>query len=405
MKEKIAFVCQRYGLEVNGGSEAYCLQLAEKLKAYYDVTVYTTCALSYTTWANSYPTGEVDINGVHVKRYAVEKERNQEIFNKISSLVYAEGHTDGEELQWIEEQGPYCPELLDVLDREHTRYRVVFFMTYLYYLSAAGLPRGYKNAALIPTLHDELPAHLRYYDAVFAAAKGLAWNTEEEKAYACKRFPCVRAIPGVMTGIGLTEPDNPLPDLPGELTGKTYLVYAGRIDESKGCGEMFAFFRRYKQERGGELKLVLMGKPVMEIPEDPDIISLGFVSEEMKFAVIREAFALVLFSRFESLSMVVLESMLMERPVLVTGKCEVLKGHCIRSGAGLYFDNYPEFEGCLRWLQEHPEAYQKMRRLGKEYVQRNYSWDAILGQYRKLISDVFPPVKENKELLHVVENE
>lgn len=403
--DRIAFVCQRYGLEVNGGSELHCRQLAEKLTAFYDVTVYTTCALQYTTWENVFSAGNEDINGVHVKRFSVEKQRNKETFDKLSSRIFAKDHTDGEEQQWIDEQGPYCPELLDVLDREHTRYRVVFFMTYLYYLSAAGLPRRYENAALIPTLHDEPPAHLRYYDAVFAAAKGLAWNTEEEKTFAEKRFPAVRNTPGIMVGVGIEGPVGELPALPSVLGGKKYLVYAGRIDESKGCGEMFAFFRRYKQEHGGDLKLVLMGKPVMEIPEDPDIISLGFVSEEMKFAVMREAFALVLFSRFESLSMVVLESMLMERPVLVTGKCEVLKGHCIRSGAGLYFDNYPEFEGCLRWLQEHPEAYQKMRRLGKEYVQRNYSWDAILGQYRKLISDVFPPVKENKELLHVVENE
>ena len=191
--------------------------------------------------------------------------------------------------------------------------------------------------------------------------------------------------PQVLIGAGIDKPAEALPEIPEEIRGKRYLVYAGRIDESKGCGEMFDYFLRLKKEQGSDLKLVLMGKPVMKIPEDPDIIPLGFVSEEMKFAVMKEAFALLLFSHFESLSMVVLESMLMGRPVLVSGKCEVLKGHCIRSGAGLYFDFYQEFAGCVRWMEEHPEAYRTMRESGIRYVKENYSWDVITEKYHALI--------------------
>ena len=336
---KIAFVCQRYGLEVNGGSELYCMQTAELLAKYYDVTVYTTCALDYTTWKNHYPAGEETIHGVRVKRYPVARERSQDSFDRISAKVLSgPNHTDREEIQWIEEQGPVSTEVLRALQEEHKQYRVVFFMTYLYYLSATGLPMGFENAVLIPTLHDEPPVYLRAYDKVFEATKALLWLTPEEQAFAFKRFPFVKDKPQVLIGAGIDKPAEALPEIPEEIRGKRYLVYAGRIDESKGCGEMFEYFLRLKKEQESDLKLVLMGKPVMKIPKDPDIIPLGFVSEEMKFAVMKEAFALLLFSHFESLSMVVLESMLMGRPVLVSGKCEVLKGHCIRSGAGLYFD-------------------------------------------------------------------
>ncbi|MBQ6287753.1 MAG: glycosyltransferase family 4 protein [Clostridia bacterium] len=383
---KIAFVCQRYGLEVNGGSELHCRQLAEKLAALYDVTVYTTCALDYTTWANHYAEGEETINGIKVKRYPVAKGRVQESFDRISAKVFSgAGHSDAEEKQWLEEQGPYCPAVLEAVAKEHGEYRAVFFMTYLYYLTATGLPMGFPNAMLIPTVHDEPPVYLRHYEKVFAAAKRICWNTEVEKAFATKRFPVIRNTPGIMVGVGIDGPQGELPELPEELRGKRYLVYAGRIDESKGCGEMFDFFLRLKKEQKSDLKLVLMGKPVMKIPEHPDIIPLGFVSEEMKFAVMKEAFALVLCSRFESLSMVVLESMLMGRPVLVTEKCAVLKEHCIRSGAGLYFDFYQEFAGCVRWMEEHPEAYQTMRESGVRYVKENYSWDVITEKYHAMI--------------------
>ena len=324
-KEKIAFVCQRYGLEVNGGSELHCRQLAEKLAGYYDVEVYTTCAIDYVTWKNEYRPGTEEINGVTVHRFLNARQRDQQSFDQISQRVFANSaHSDGEETTWIEEQGPVCPELLDELAKRHLEYKAVIFMTYLYYLTAKGLPMGFENALLIPTVHDEPPVHLRYYDRVFSAAKGIIWNTPEERAFAERRFPKIRNTPGILAGVGVDVPEGQLPEIPEDLRSVPYITYAGRIDESKGCGEMFRYFEVYKRQYGGALKLVLMGKAVMDIPKYPDIISLGFVSDETKFAVMASAKALVLFSQFESLSIVVLESMMMGRPVLVNGKCEVL---------------------------------------------------------------------------------
>lgn len=386
MKDKIAFVCQRYGLEVNGGAELYCRQMAEKLAAVYDVEVFTTCAIDYVTWKDEYQPGIETINGVTVHRYRVDKERKQKPFNKISERVFGNpGHTDAEEEIWIDEQGPVCSKLLEDLNRVHLEYKAVIFMTYLYYLTVKGSAYHFENAILIPTVHDEPPVYLRCYDDVFGSAKGIIWNMPEEKAFAEKRFPYICGKPGTMAGIGVDVPAKPFPELPEELAECDYVVYAGRIDESKGCGEMFRFFRAYKEQYGGDLKLALMGKAVMDIPDAPDIVNLGFVSDEMKFKVMQEAKALLLFSRFESLSMVVLESMTMGRPVIVNGKCEVLKGHCIRSNAGLYFDNYPEFAGCLKYLLSHEEVYEAMRLNGKKYVTENYQWDVIIERIQSLV--------------------
>ena len=59
-----------------------------------------------------------------------------------------------------------------------------------------------------------------------------------------------------------------------------YVLYAGRIDESKGCKELFEFWDKYKTNTANELALVLIGRTQMDIPERKDIVHLGFVGEE-----------------------------------------------------------------------------------------------------------------------------
>ena len=178
MAKRIALVNQRYGLEVNGGSEQYCRQLAEKLKEIYDVEVITTCALDYTTWEDHYPEGVSEINGVTVRRFSCERSRNKKEFDKLSEKVLCTEHTDEEEREWINAQGPYCPKAVEYLREHYGDYHVVIFTTYLYYLSAYGLSDGrIKNAFHLPTAHDEAPVYLRHYKSVFENPKGIIYLT------------------------------------------------------------------------------------------------------------------------------------------------------------------------------------------------------------------------------------
>jgi hypothetical protein len=66
---KIAFVIQRYGAEVLGGSEHLCRLVAERLSGNHDVDVLTSCARDYVTWRNEYPEGADRIRGVYLGRF------------------------------------------------------------------------------------------------------------------------------------------------------------------------------------------------------------------------------------------------------------------------------------------------------------------------------------------------
>ena len=128
MKRKLAFVVQRYGLEVNGGAELLSRQLVEHLQQQYDIEVLTTKAIEYTTWKNEY-TNDVDvINGVTVRRFGVDKPRDLNRFGKFSGKVIGNPeHTMEQEEQWFEMQGPHVPELIDYIKDHADDYEAFIF--------------------------------------------------------------------------------------------------------------------------------------------------------------------------------------------------------------------------------------------------------------------------------------
>ena len=390
--KRIALVNQRYGLEVNGGSEYYTRLIAERLTAEFEVDVITTKALEYTTWENYYKADEEDINGVHVLRFPVEKLRAKD-FNEFNGRYLNSGvanyNVETEE-KWFEKQGPFAPAAINYIRENKDKYDIFIFVTYLYYLTVKGLPEVAEKSILIPTAHEEPFIHFKTYENFFKLPKAFVFLTDEEKALVQGLFDC-KDKPCRVMGTGVEVPCEP------DETGfrskygieGDYSIYVGRIDEGKCCPELFRYFQEYRKRRpGSSLKLVLMGKPVCEIPKDNDIISLGFVSEEDKFSGISGAKCLVLPSAFESLSISVLEAMTLSVPVIVNGVCEVLKGHCVKSNGGLYYTDYFEFEGVLDYIFSHPEEYSIMRRNAKAYIDSNYRWEVIMRNFSEMINHI-----------------
>ena len=390
MKKKILFVVQRYGLEVNGGAELHCRQLAERLKDEYDVSVLTTCAIDYVTWKNEYKEGIEHINGVKVIRKKVDFERNQKKFNKISAKLNNEKDNINLGIEWQEAQGPHSSELIKYLEDHKDNYDVIIFLTYLYYTTYFGLKVAPEKSILIPTAHDEPPIYYSIFNETFNLPKAILYSTTTERDFVNKRFKN-DYIESDIVGLGVDVNEN-AQDIDLEKTfgiKDDYVVYIGRIDESKGCKEMFEYFLEYKKAYGSNLKLVLAGKSAMEIPRNKDIVTLGFVSEDEKVNLIRKSKLLILPSKFESLSLSTLEAMYLKVPVLLNGKCEVLKQHAILSNGGLYYENKWEFIETLDYLIKNFEITERMGENGRRYVDKYYKWDAIIKKLKEAIKYVY----------------
>lgn len=387
MKKRIALVNQRYGLEVNGGSELYTRLIAERLAERYEVDVITTKALDYTKWENYYTCDREVINGVNVLRFDVERQRASD-FDSFNAQLFADNGGIQDQLTWFVKQGPYAPGAISYIKENKDNYDVFIFVTYLYFLTVFGLPEVYEKAIFIPTAHEEPYIHLDLVKPLFNLPAAFVYLTEEEKKLVNRLFNN-GSIKNDVMGTGVDVPEKLSPDSFKKKYGvEDYVVYVGRIDHGKNCPELFEHFLKYKQRRGGNLKLVLMGKPVCEIPESEDIISLGFVSEEDKFNGIAGSKLLILPSKYESLSISVLEAMAIGVPVLVNGICDVLKGHCIKSNAGLWYDDYEDFEKTLELLTKPSPEYDEMCRNAVKYVNDNYRWDVIMDKFYRLIEEI-----------------
>lgn len=386
MRPKICFVVQRYGLEVNGGAELQCRQMAEHILKYCDVTILTTKAIDYMTWKDEYTADEEEINGVRVLRFGVDQPRDISYFNEVNKKFEETLHTTPEqEQEWVDAQGPLASKLIDYIREQRDEYDVFVFFTYLYYQTVMGVPLVKDKAIVIPEAHDEPFLRMKIYDNVFRGPKAFFFNTEEERRLVHKKY-YNHYIRDDLGGVGIEIPETVSGRAFKEKYGLTdYIVYVGRIDEGKNCPALFSDFIQYKKEHPSDLKLVLMGKEVIPVPKHEDIVSLGFVSDEDKFNGIAGSQLLVLPSRFESLSMVVLEAFYLDVPVLVNGECEVLKAHCQKSDGGLYYIGSEEFEAMLSYLMTHPDERALMGKNGHCYAEEKYHWDSVVGRLHDLI--------------------
>jgi glycosyltransferase involved in cell wall biosynthesis len=382
-RRRVACVIQRYGLEVNGGAELLCRWTAEHLNRHVDVEVITTCAVDYERWSNVYPPGPSEVNGVAVRRFKVDRARDLRRFDQITRQVLSDTAGLDDQLEWMRQQGPLSSGLLRYLASERDRFDAFIFFTYLYATTFLGLPLVKDKAVLVPMAHDDPFIRLDIFRSLFEWPKFMAFLTAAEQRLVRRVFDDGGAVPSSVVGTGIDVPDEVRGDRFREKHGLRgeFVVYAGRIDESKNVQELFDFFLSFRAGYAGNLKLVVMGKGTYPIPRHPDIVPLGFISEEDKFDGLQAASVLILPSRYESLSIAVLEAWRVGTPALVNGVCDVLKEQCRAGRGGLWYQSREEFAVALTALLQQPELRRRLALSGREYAGTTYAWDRVVTSY------------------------
>jgi glycosyltransferase involved in cell wall biosynthesis len=386
---KVAVVVQRYGLDVLGGAETLARRAAELIAPEVDLTVLTTCAVDYLTWADHYPPGPDEVNGVRVLRFPVSAPRDPFAFEQASDRAYASPNSREHGRAWMHAQGPNAPGLLEHLHEEGAQYDAVAFVTYLYATTADGLPLVADRSILVPTVHDEPPLRLAIFDEVFAKARLCLFSTPEERELAQERFgvPDDRAR---IVGTGIDE--YPAADALrfARETGidGPYALYHGRLDPSKGVPELVEHHVRYRAKRPGGLDLVLVGGGDVTLPTDHGFHRLGFVSEELKHDAIAGAEVVVCPSPYESLSFSQLEAWSHGRPTLANASSPVLVGQSRRSGGGLWYSNAGEYAAMLDLLARAKPLAESIGAQGRRYAQAEYSWDRVREHWLSALAQV-----------------
>lgn len=410
---KIAFIVQRYGAEILGGSEYHCRLIAERLAPKHQVEVLTTCAQNYITWENEYAEGTDRVRGVTVRRFANAQARDIHAFNRYSEWIFNNPHTHHDEMEWLRQQGPWCPALLEYLERHQQQYDVLIFFTYLYAPTVLGLKVAPQKSILVPTAHDEPAIRLEIYKDLFSLPAAIGYNTDVERRFLTTHFS-MRAVEEETVGCGVDLPQaQQYPRDPQEAAppadeseadsptfrphlaqrGTTFrrrhrldgpiALYGGRIDPGKGCEELIEYFSAYVAA-GGDASLVLMGVKLMPLPEEPFIRFAGRLSDQERTQALEAATVVVVPSPYESLSLLALEAFAVGTPVLANARSEVLVDHCQRSNAGLYYSDRYEFNEALRLLVADQRLRAAMGANGRDYIRHHYRWDVILAKYEKM---------------------
>ena len=389
---KPAFVIPFYGADIGGGAETLCRRLAENLvQRGVEAEVLTTTirSLSHDWTKNYYDPGTYLINGVTVRRFLVRSVDTDAFVPVNLRIMRRDEISLEEEIDYM--SNAVNSDALHTFIGDNQQDYLYFFLPYLFGTSLNGSSIVPFKSYLIPCLHNEGYADMTVTARMFERVNAALFLSKAEMRLASSMYNGLPNTEKILLGCGVDDIFDANADRFRKKYGlgdDPFILYIGRMDATKNTPLLVEYFWRYKKlQSGSPLKLVLAGSGKLDIPADiaGDVYELGFLSTADKNDAYASATILCQPSLMESFSIVIMESWLCGRPVMVHSQCDVTTEHVLDSGGGFAFGSFPEFYESVKLLTEDPATADKMGQSGKAYVEKNYSWDTICERFTRLM--------------------
>ena len=384
---KIAFIVQRYGTEILGGSEYHCRLIAERLAPKHQVDVLTTCARTTSPGRTSIRKAPTASAASPSAGSPTRGRATSHAFNRYSDWIFNNAHTREDEMEWLKQQGPWCPALLEYLERQPAAVRRAGLLHVSLRADRPRLRIAPHKSILVPTAHDEPAIRLGIYRELFSLPAGIAYNTEVERRFLTTHFS-IRAVEEETVGCGVDLPQRA--GLSARARRPAATRTTSRRGRCRGPTTTSPTFRPHLAERGADVPAPASAARPVRALRRPDRSRQGLRGADRVLQHLRAggrgrlagadgrqadaaarrtvhpvrrpacrpgalqaleaATVVVVPSPYESLSLLALESFAVGTPVLANARSEVLVEHCRKSNAGLYYADRDEFIRRLKLL-------------------------------------------------------
>lgn len=171
------------------------------------------------------------------------------------------------------------------------------------------------------------------------------------------------------------------PDMNEQIGNLPYFLYVGAVHPRKNIVNLIRAFSLFNEKRPNEYKLVIAGRLAwktsdiqMAMSHQQNVVYVGSVSEEDKYALIRNALAVTYVSLFEGFGIPILEAMACGTPVITSNTTSMPE---VAGGAALLADpdNPASIVMQMEAMADNPDLRQSLADSGRKRCSQ-FTWKA-----------------------------